>query len=199
MHLQTQDSIRVIPSYYSKNQFFFFRQRRTLRKIVKDFESGVKQIGTTKDMDNVKILFVQSNESGESLDFPFGKGTTFLRWNTKILLEKLVVVVHPSRENDLKQKWGTLVDKGLKVVAYSTLVPGSLVPSTPAPAPLSLQSLRTASAIETRRHAEQAVILLVGHTGHGKSKTINRLIGQDLLPVGRTTLGSTTKVRKVLA
>ncbi|KAF7335075.1 Protein hedgehog [Mycena venus] len=44
------------------------------------------------------------------------------------------------------------------------------------------------------RHAHQAVILTVGHSGHGKSKTINRLIGRNLLEIGKVTLGSTTKV-----
>ncbi|KAJ7348406.1 hypothetical protein DFH08DRAFT_1079885 [Mycena albidolilacea] len=49
-------------------------------------------------------------------------------------------------------------------------------------------------ARETGRHYDQAIILLVGHSGHGKSKTINRLIGHNLLQVGRIDkLGSTTK------
>ncbi|KAJ7654759.1 hypothetical protein B0H17DRAFT_1266588 [Mycena rosella] len=56
------------------------------------------------------------------------------------------------------------------------------------------QAAYEAEAFSAGRHAQQAVILLVGHSGHGKSKTINRLIGQDLLPVGKSTLGSTTKV-----
>ncbi|KAF7366103.1 Protein hedgehog [Mycena venus] len=49
-------------------------------------------------------------------------------------------------------------------------------------------------AQETARHHDQAIILLVGHSGHGKSKTINRLIGHNLLQIGRVDkLGSTTK------
>jgi hypothetical protein len=52
------------------------------------------------------------------------------------------------------------------------------------------------SARVTRRHPNEVVILLVGHSGHGKSKTINRLIGQELLEVGRSNSGSTTKVRQ---
>ncbi|KAK7017747.1 hypothetical protein R3P38DRAFT_2784689 [Favolaschia claudopus] len=50
------------------------------------------------------------------------------------------------------------------------------------------------SAAELRRHSREAVILLVGHSGHGKSTTINRLVGQKLLEVGRSASGSTTKV-----
>ncbi|KAK7040487.1 protein hedgehog [Favolaschia claudopus] len=37
------------------------------------------------------------------------------------------------------------------------------------------------AAKSVRRSDGQAVILLAGHSGHGKSKTINRLIGQELL------------------
>ncbi|KAJ7714229.1 hypothetical protein B0H14DRAFT_3635394 [Mycena olivaceomarginata] len=49
-------------------------------------------------------------------------------------------------------------------------------------------------ARQTGRHYDQSIILLVGHSGHGKSKTINRLIGHNLLQVDRmNTLGTTTK------
>jgi predicted GTPase len=52
-------------------------------------------------------------------------------------------------------------------------------------------------ARQTGRHYDQAIILLIGHSGHGKSKTINRLVGHDLLEVGQVhKLGSTTKVRQ---
>ncbi|KAF8816001.1 hypothetical protein BYT27DRAFT_7185726 [Phlegmacium glaucopus] len=47
--------------------------------------------------------------------------------------------------------------------------------------------------IAARRHPDTAVILMVGNSGHGKSKTINRLVGRNLLDIGRSTLGSTTK------
>ncbi|KAF8815993.1 hypothetical protein BYT27DRAFT_7238143 [Phlegmacium glaucopus] len=51
------------------------------------------------------------------------------------------------------------------------------------------------SGLTTRRHANQAVVLVVGRSGHGKSTTINRLLGRDLLEMGRSnTTGSTTKV-----
>ncbi|THV00787.1 hypothetical protein K435DRAFT_931676 [Dendrothele bispora CBS 962.96] len=43
------------------------------------------------------------------------------------------------------------------------------------------------------RSLDQAVILLVGQSGHGKSKTVNRLVGHPLLAVGKPTAGSTTK------
>ncbi|KAJ7654760.1 hypothetical protein B0H17DRAFT_1214288 [Mycena rosella] len=48
-------------------------------------------------------------------------------------------------------------------------------------------------AFATGRHPDEAVIVLVGRSGHGKSKTVNRLLGQNLLQVGKSTSGSTTK------
>jgi hypothetical protein len=60
-------------------------------------------------------------------------------------------------------------------------------------------ALCVSQAVADQRHAAEVVILLVGHSGHGKSKTINRLVGQNLLPVGKTTVGSTTKVRMFLS
>ncbi|KAJ7457139.1 hypothetical protein B0H11DRAFT_2320712 [Mycena galericulata] len=49
------------------------------------------------------------------------------------------------------------------------------------------------SAVATRRHPFRAIVLLMGSSGHGKSTTINRLIGHNLLRVGRSELSSTTK------
>ena len=50
------------------------------------------------------------------------------------------------------------------------------------------------SSLAVGRHFDKAVILIMGTTGHGKSKTINRLVGHNLLEVGNNTSGSTTKV-----
>jgi hypothetical protein len=50
------------------------------------------------------------------------------------------------------------------------------------------------SSLTVGRHVDKAVIVIVGTTGHGKSKTINRLVGHNLLEVGSPTAGSTTKV-----
>ncbi|KAJ7328888.1 hypothetical protein DFH08DRAFT_940517 [Mycena albidolilacea] len=63
------------------------------------------------------------------------------------------------------------------------------------PAPMdNLTQRYIDSACATGRHPDQVIILLVGQSGHGKSKTINRLVGQNLLEVGQNSLGSTTKV-----
>jgi len=44
------------------------------------------------------------------------------------------------------------------------------------------------------RHPDRFILLLLGETGHGKTKTVNRLIDNDLLEVARPCAGTTTKV-----
>ena len=44
------------------------------------------------------------------------------------------------------------------------------------------------------RHPDRFVLTLLGETGHGKTKTVNRLIDNNLLEVARRCGGSTTKV-----
>ena len=63
------------------------------------------------------------------------------------------------------------------------------------PSDLNLNQLAyEQSGLSARRHSNQAVVLAVGQSGHGKSTTINRLVGRNLLETGRSTSGSTTKV-----
>jgi len=50
------------------------------------------------------------------------------------------------------------------------------------------------SSLTVGRRLDRAVVLVVGSTRQGKSKTINRLVGKALLKVGQTSSGSTTKV-----
>ena len=50
------------------------------------------------------------------------------------------------------------------------------------------------SSLANGRHLDRAVILALGQSGHGRSKTINRLIGENLLRVAERSAGSTTKV-----
>ena len=46
------------------------------------------------------------------------------------------------------------------------------------------------------RHLDHAVIVALGKSGHGKSKTINTLIGRGLLSFAKPSDGSTTKVKR---
>ena len=50
------------------------------------------------------------------------------------------------------------------------------------------------SSLVNGRHLDRAVVVMFGESGHGKSKTINRLIGDNRLSVARRSAGSTTKV-----
>jgi hypothetical protein len=52
---------------------------------------------------------------------------------------------------------------------------------------------RLHSSRTLRRHADRGIILMMGQTGHGKSKTVNRLVGQDIFKVREGSGGSTTK------
>jgi predicted GTPase len=51
------------------------------------------------------------------------------------------------------------------------------------------------SSLTRGRHLDRAILLAVGETGRGKSKTINTLVGMPLLSFARgNSKGSTTKV-----
>jgi hypothetical protein len=52
------------------------------------------------------------------------------------------------------------------------------------------------SGLAIGRPPQQAIVLIVGRSGDGKSKTINRLIGRHLLNVRGRGGGSTTKVKR---
>jgi len=51
------------------------------------------------------------------------------------------------------------------------------------------------SSLTIGRHLDHAVIVALGKSGHGKSKTINTLIGRNLLSFANRNDGSTTKVK----
>jgi predicted GTPase len=50
------------------------------------------------------------------------------------------------------------------------------------------------SSLVVGRHLNRAVILILGVSGHGKSKTINTLVGRDILSVAKSSDGSITEV-----
>jgi predicted GTPase len=103
-------------------------------------------------------------------------------------------------------RWSDLVNQGMRILPLESqpelllheILGDSSSPLSTSFAPDTLSTnvhrVYTQAAVVTKRDPHQAVILLVGQSGHGKSKTINRLIGQGLLRMGQSTLGSTTKV-----
>ncbi|KAK7007846.1 protein hedgehog [Favolaschia claudopus] len=161
--------------------------------------SQIQQLGKTTD-DIAEIVFVW----GTSTSFPFTRNTSFLGRSESDLFKSLFVI--STAPDDINKRWNDLVQQGMQVItpeAYHKILQqrgDSLSLSSDSSAqcaatPLSNgQDILRRAALSIKRDPEQAVILLVGQSGHGKSKTINRLIGQDLLRVGQSTLGSTTKV-----
>ncbi|KAK7040485.1 protein hedgehog [Favolaschia claudopus] len=128
---------------------------------------------------------------GSSSSFPFTRNTSFLGRSESDLFKSLCVVT--ASPDEMRKRWSDLVHQGMQVIAqqdYQKILPqlGDL------PSLFNDQHLLRQAALSLKRDPEQAVILLFGQSGHGKLKTINRLIGQDLLRVGQSTLGSTTKL-----
>jgi hypothetical protein len=146
-----------------------------------------------------------SSQFGNRPHFPFTRSTSFLGFSGPALFEKLFVVTSSSSQ-DVEGRWSDLVNQGMRILPLesqpelllheilgdsSSLLSTSFTPDT---LPTNVHGVYTQAAAITKRDPHQAVILLVGQSGHGKSKTINRLIGQGLLRMGQSTLGSTTKV-----
>jgi predicted GTPase len=50
------------------------------------------------------------------------------------------------------------------------------------------------SSLTIGRHLNRAIVLTLGVSGHGKSKTINTLVGKEILLVAKGSEGSTTEV-----
>ncbi|KAJ7220962.1 hypothetical protein C8J57DRAFT_1393448 [Mycena rebaudengoi] len=144
------------------------------------------------------IVFFCSEKYRDPKAFPFHDNTRFLDLSGNSLFEKLTVVpLIPDLDDTAYFK--ALAKKGVPIVKESdpsvvlTWVLNWVAKGTEARRTL-IQDIYSNAAKRVRRNGQQVVILLAGNRGHGKSKTINRLIGQELLSVGRVTLGSTTKV-----
>ncbi|KAF8191883.1 hypothetical protein K438DRAFT_2136538 [Mycena galopus ATCC 62051] len=196
--------------------------QRTLPEIERDVQQQMSTMGASSDQ-IVAILFVAENEQGEFINLPFAKDTGFLGLAGRDLFRRLVVVAQARDNaqnlwNDLRNAGMRVahfdgtgdsarsvihqllpVDEPAAIsdISYRSGSPG--IPTRSSSLPYCGSGVLPAHAYEAealgiRRPVGQAVILLVGHSGHGKSKTINRLLGQDLLHIGKSTLGSTTKV-----
>ncbi|KAJ6551247.1 hypothetical protein B0H19DRAFT_1157014 [Mycena capillaripes] len=211
--------LTFIDFYFPKRFLFFHLSRR--EPTVQQMDDYVnKQLQKKKKNGTVgqvaAIIFAHSNKRGEYTGFPFNLDTEFLGLKGQALFRKLVVV--PSSPSEILQRnWSNLRNAGMRVVEFKgrsdsavQLVeellgervhspgPQTTGNSNP-PAPYKSRRSEIGSKVQATevvagRHPTQAIVLLLGHTGQGKSKTINRLLGQNLLEVGRGTLGSTTKV-----
>ncbi|KAJ6503742.1 hypothetical protein C8R45DRAFT_1070307 [Mycena sanguinolenta] len=119
------------------------------------------------------ILFVRGDRHDERTLVALKTGQ-FLDLDNAQLLEKLVVVL-PLPDH------GRHRTAGLRTFRFD----GKLE---------SAASLLTVLLDDVESHPPlEAVIMTVGYSGHGKSQLLNVLLGEDLLPVGKDTVGSTTK------
>ncbi|KAJ7440314.1 hypothetical protein B0H11DRAFT_546372 [Mycena galericulata] len=147
-------------------------------------------------------MFMYSSQLGDYAHFPFTSTSSLLGFSGPNLFDKLFVVISPSPSQNLEGRWSNLVKEGMRILRVESqpedllrqVLDGAHNSSTDMlPVNVNVHEVYTQAAAVIKRDRSQAVILLVGQSGHGKSKTINRLIGQDLLRIGQSTLGSTTK------
>ncbi|KAJ7235792.1 hypothetical protein C8J57DRAFT_1248171 [Mycena rebaudengoi] len=121
----------------------------------------------------------------------------FLGLGGDALFRKLVVVQRSPKDHSMGG-W----EESIRVESFDGTPLGAQVLvqtivhalETPSELQMNRNGPHTATVTTGRYADEEAVVLLVGHTGHGKSKTIDRLVRETLLQVGESTLGSTTKV-----
>ncbi|KAF7366108.1 Protein kinase domain-containing protein [Mycena venus] len=157
----------------------------------------IRKLGT-KNVNVGGIIFMCDEKNLDPGAFPFQEETAFLGLSGKSLFEKLTVV--PLKLNHgstpplkgLSQKRMHILDVSelgvFLLKALSSFVRGNGGRRN------RFRYIYSKAAERVHRSDQPAVILLTDHSEHGKSKTINRLIGKELLNVGRGTLGSTTKV-----
>ncbi|KAJ7217547.1 hypothetical protein C8J57DRAFT_1395673 [Mycena rebaudengoi] len=147
------------------------------------------------------IVFICSEKHRDPEAFPFHDNTSFLDLSGKSLFEKLTVVpLIPDLGSTthlmaLAKKGVPIINEGDPNVVL-TRVLNWIAKGTEARRNL-IQDIYGNAAKRVRRNGRQAVILLAGHSGHGKSKTINRLVGQELLSVGRGYASTTKDIQRV--
>ncbi|KAJ7260752.1 hypothetical protein C8J57DRAFT_1233000 [Mycena rebaudengoi] len=168
----------VVTFYSSKHHGFTAQGPAALLEIENIVEKQLKQTRRRTSVDVASIVLIHDKDLDKSRSFPFTHESHFLSLEGEDLFRTLVVV-QAAAENILKIGPKALPANG----------------NTKLDEQARLLQLYQDWARQTGRHYNQAIILLVGHSGHGKSKTINRLVGHNLLEVGQVNkLGSTTKV-----
>ncbi|KAJ7220964.1 hypothetical protein C8J57DRAFT_1731894 [Mycena rebaudengoi] len=194
-----QENVQLASGYPQKRLFSFHTLEADTRldDIEEKVASHIQSLGALNA--NVGGIVCICNEKyRDPQAFPFHDNTRFLDLSGNSLFEKLTIVpLIPDLGATAHFK--ALAKKGVPIVKESDL---SVVltwdlnrfgKGTEARRNL-IQDIYGKAATRAKRSSRQVVILLAGNNGHGKSKTINRLIGQELLGVGGGTLGSTTKV-----
>ncbi|KAJ7785038.1 hypothetical protein DFH07DRAFT_975462 [Mycena maculata] len=192
-------NVQVVSGYAPKHRFLLHKleAHTTLDEIEQKVAAHIQSLGALNA--NVGgIVFMCNEKYLDAGAFPFHENTMFLELSGKSLFEKLTVVPL-TPDLGARANFKALSEKGMRILDVKD-------PSEVLPQILSwvaqgedarrnqIQDIYRKAAKSVRRDSRRAVILFAGNAGHGKSKTINRLIGQELLSVGRGALGSTTKV-----
>ncbi|KAJ7267857.1 hypothetical protein C8J57DRAFT_1325985, partial [Mycena rebaudengoi] len=194
-----QENVQLVSGNPQKRRFHFHTLPANTRldEIEQKVTAHIQNLGALNA--NVGgIVFVCSEKYRDPGAFPFHDNTSFLDLSGESLFEKLTVIplipelVATAHFKALAKKGVPIVEEGDPHVVLTWIL-NWVAKGTEARRNM-IQDIYGDAAMRVRRNGRQAVILIAGHSGHGKSKTINRLVGQELLSVGRGTLGSTTKV-----
>ncbi|KAF8197183.1 hypothetical protein K438DRAFT_1759980 [Mycena galopus ATCC 62051] len=196
-----QSNIQLLPGYSPKRRFLLhtFETRETLVHIERKVTADIQRVGAVNS--NIGgIVFMCNGKYSDPAAFPFHDDTRFLGLKGKSLVEKLMVIL--LRPNlaplphflDLSRRGMRIVDISEPRVVLPRLL--TWVADGVNARRIEIPGIYSKAAQSARRSSHRAVILLAGQTQHGKSKTMNRLIGQEVLNVGKhRTLGSTTEAR----
>ncbi|KAJ6561737.1 hypothetical protein B0H19DRAFT_1259386 [Mycena capillaripes] len=193
-----QRQIQLIASYAHRLRFLSPRRQVSLLDIERDVNEQINNLHASS-FNVAAILFLCDDRYPDFTAYPFKLDTSFLGLSGPALFKKLTVVP-PIPGDDWGKPFQGLVDEGMCILSFESRS-DDLLPRILARISQGMDVVRgqideiyRRAAVQNRRNEGQAVILLVGETLHGKSKTINRLIGQELLPVSTTAHGSTTKI-----
>ncbi|KAJ7217546.1 hypothetical protein C8J57DRAFT_1395668 [Mycena rebaudengoi] len=193
-----QKNVQLVSGHPQKRRFHFHTTQTDTRldEIEQRVAAHIQSLGALNANIEGIVFFCNKNHRDPEA-FPFHDNTRFLDLSGKKLFEKLAVVpLIP--DLDATTHFMALAKKGVPIVKEgdpNVVLTWVLNWATKGTEPRRnlIQDIHGNAAKRVRRNSRQAVILLAGHSGHGKSKTINRLVGQELLSVGRG-LASTTKV-----
>ncbi|KAJ7267832.1 hypothetical protein C8J57DRAFT_1325934 [Mycena rebaudengoi] len=193
-----QENVQLVPGYPQKRRFYFhtLETDTRLNEIEQKVASHIRSLGAVNE--NVGgIVLICSEKYRDPEAFPFHDNTSFLDLSGKSLFEKLTIVPlipdlgATAHFMALSRKRVPIVKEGVPHVVLTRVL--NWVAKGKEARRNLIQDIYGNTAKRVRRNGQQVVILLAGNSGHGKSKTINRLVGQELLSVGRG-LASTTKV-----
>ncbi|KAJ7040044.1 hypothetical protein C8F04DRAFT_1254499 [Mycena alexandri] len=195
-----QGKVQLVSGYPPKRRFLLhaLETPAELEEIEQRVAADITKLGAIPA--NVGgIVFMCNEKYLEPGIFPFHVGSRFLDLSGESLFQRLMVVPLMPGFVSTTENLIPLSKKGMQIHKFTepnVVLPWLMTRITKGEDArrIEIQDIYIKASKHVRRNGQQAVILLAGHSGHGKSKTINRLIGQELLSVGRGTLGSTTKV-----